>query len=353
MPRQIHVNGMRAIILYNVFKQNKRLTKENKKEIIDFVNTLSIENLKEKGLTKQITSQFKDGKPRKNITGGMFKRKRTVQPWETFERHPLDRLWGFLRSNDSINDEVNTVNKTQKNLKDLIDKEREAKENYEHAKVRTRQAQQQEYIAQTELEAASQEIKRYLDGIRSYIPKLTASSKEELKRDIEKQNEQLKDQYKNEKYHQNAIGYIDENALKDILDEIKINDIVYLILTGRNLPNQEFYESLRRENEIFPDTLSSVLPPLIDQPSQSASSSTDAAPQQPSVIIPQPPVAPAGPALMPPAQPIIIPPAPAQPIIIPPAPAQPIIIPPAPSQPETLEQRRQRQQQRMQDLNQQ
>ena len=66
-----NVKGMRAIILYNVFKQSKRLTNDNKNDINDYVMSLSLNELKQKGLTKQIVNKFKNGKPRKILIGGM------------------------------------------------------------------------------------------------------------------------------------------------------------------------------------------------------------------------------------------------------------------------------------------
>ena len=93
MPRTTNLQGLRALILHNVFKQLKRITKDNKNAIIKFVHSLPLEELKQKGIVKQIVSQFKDGKPRKNlIIGGM---KRSHEDDNEDDEQPYKR--SFLR----------------------------------------------------------------------------------------------------------------------------------------------------------------------------------------------------------------------------------------------------------------
>ena len=43
MPRTTNLQGLRALILHNVYKRSKRITKENKDKIIKFVNSLTLE----------------------------------------------------------------------------------------------------------------------------------------------------------------------------------------------------------------------------------------------------------------------------------------------------------------------
>ena len=85
MTRKIHINGMKAIIKHNLFKHVKRIIKNDKQEINSFMDSFSLEELKQKGITKQIIDQFKNGKPRKVLTGGMKRRREpTREPKKSF-----------------------------------------------------------------------------------------------------------------------------------------------------------------------------------------------------------------------------------------------------------------------------
>ena len=100
-------NGMKAIIRHNVFKQLKRLdsgvsmpgraqrlSKNDKDDIFLFIDSLSIDELKQKGLTKQIIDQFRNKKPRKVLSGGM--KRRIEQTGEPKKRSFIRRAIGTL-----------------------------------------------------------------------------------------------------------------------------------------------------------------------------------------------------------------------------------------------------------------
>ena len=57
--------------MINIFEELKRSTKGIRNEIINFVNKMSIDELKQKGIVNQIVTQFNDGKPRQVLEGGM------------------------------------------------------------------------------------------------------------------------------------------------------------------------------------------------------------------------------------------------------------------------------------------
>ena len=50
MTRTTNIKGMQAIIRSNVLKQLKRITETEKQNVTKFINSLSLEELKQKGL---------------------------------------------------------------------------------------------------------------------------------------------------------------------------------------------------------------------------------------------------------------------------------------------------------------
>ena len=117
MQRKTNVNGMKAIIKHNVFKQLKRITKVDKQDINEFIDSLSFDELKQKGLTKQIVDQFKNGKPRKILTGGM-KRERAEPSEQPIKRTFTQKLFDMAKLK-SIDDEKYTLNHNMDILKKL------------------------------------------------------------------------------------------------------------------------------------------------------------------------------------------------------------------------------------------
>ena len=283
-----NVKGMRAIILYNVFKQSKRLTNDNKNAINDYVMSLSLNELKEKGLTKKIVNKFKNEKPRKTLTrktftGGMNNGiDLNAQTYNVRRRHRIDRVVGWFHGKH-YSDEINTVAEQEEAIKTLIDNEREAIKRYENAVVRTRQAQQQEKIAHDAIEIAQKEKMRYIDGVPSLIKEI--HEEEKLKKFLIDQNEKFKFEYQMKISRNQNKSYDDKKILIDLRDQLQINDIFYYVLTNDHL----------QYKHLFPE-----------EDNQASSSSDQINPDQPPAIMPPPSV------IHLPAPPIIPPPPPQQ-----------------------------------------
>ena len=66
----VNINAMRAIVKHNVFKQ---LSKSDQTKINDFIHSLSLNELKKKGLASEIIYTYKHAAPkrgpRKNLSG--------------------------------------------------------------------------------------------------------------------------------------------------------------------------------------------------------------------------------------------------------------------------------------------
>ena len=319
MTHSTNLNGMRSIILYNIFRQSKRLTQENKKSIIDFVNTLSIDGLKKKGLTKQIVTQFKNGKPRKILIGVMNNGiDLNAQTYNVRRRHRIDRVVGWFHGKH-YSDEINTVAEQEEAIKTLIDNEREAIKRYENAVVRTRQAQQQEKIAHDAIEIAQKEKMRYIDGVPSLIKEI--HEEEKLKKFLIDQNEKFKFEYQMKISRNQNKSYDDKKILIDLRDQLQINDIFYYVLTNDHLQYKHLFPEEDNQASSSSDQPPAIMPP----PSVIHLQAPPIIPPPPSVIhLPAPPIIP------PPPQPQPAPPLPAPPEPAPPQPAQPAQ--PAPAQ---------------------
>ena len=274
MPRQIHVNGMRAIILHNIFKQNKRLTKENKKEIIDFVNTLSIEELKQKGLTKQIISQFKDGKPRKTITGGM-KRSNEGHSDQPIKRSFFEKAVGTVFG-ESPSDERYTLDKRINDLKKIFNSENELEKDYQTALDRTRQAKLYETSTLSDLQNVRNQKILELEKTTNYLK----HRKDFL--------EEIEDNYKDlvPIFLANDRSKINDSFITDL----KVYDAIYYRINKRHLPHFEEIMKKLGETMLVPSLISVMpihmqlpppLPPAImDASLASSSSSIDLQPPQ-------------------------------------------------------------------------
>ena len=71
--RQTNTNGMKAIIKHNVFKKLSQVTRKTKNDINSLFDSLTVKELKQKGLTQQIADQYAH---KRNVLRGGMKRGR-------------------------------------------------------------------------------------------------------------------------------------------------------------------------------------------------------------------------------------------------------------------------------------
>ena len=150
-----NINGMKAIIKHNVFKQLKRLSKNDKDDIFLFIDSLSIDELKHKGLTKQITDQFRNEKPRKVLSGGM--KRRIEQTGEPKRRSFIRRAIGTLVG-EPYNEEDYNIQQQEAKLKNLIYEERKANEACIYTKKQIKIAVENERMAREQLSVIQQQM---------------------------------------------------------------------------------------------------------------------------------------------------------------------------------------------------
>ena len=259
MTHSTNLNGMRSIILYNIFRQSKRLTKDNKDEITKYIHSLSLNELKKEGLTKQIVTQYKNGKPRKILIGGMNNGiDLNAQTYNVRRRHRIDRVVGWFHGKH-YSDEINTVAEQEEAIKTLIDNEREAIKRYENAVVRTRQAQQQEKIAHDAIEIAQKEKMRYIDGVPSLIKEI--HEEEKLKKFLIDQNEKFKFEYQMKISRNQNKSYDDKKILIDLRDQLQINDIFYYVLTNDHLQYKHLFPEEDNQASSSSDQPPAIMPP--------------------------------------------------------------------------------------------
>ena len=240
MPRTTNLQGLRALILHNVFKQLKRITKDNKNAIVKFVHSLPLEELKQKGIVKQIVSQFKDGKPRKNLIIGGMKR-----PNDDDEDNGLPRKRNIISkavgwfTGRSTDDEKYNLEEEQNDFRKIFEEERKAVRRLEKAKERVQQAKLEQENAQRHLENIKYEKSakqrnvymnyrnnRYLENIRAeYMDEL--DSLEISERGI-------------------ATGSPLETVRDRNIDNLRTNYDIYFHATGEQLPR--FQEIINRYN---------------------------------------------------------------------------------------------------------
>jgi len=257
MPRSISINGMRAILLHNVFKQSKRLTNDDKNAINDYVMSLSLNELKQKGMTKQIVDKFKNMKPRKTISGGM---KRKFDPGKKVPLHWTKKIIRGFRGK-TTNDDEYTIEQHKQYVKQFLNDKREYKKEYENAKIQTRIAHQQEEIAKNRLEASEREYKLYLEGLQKIVLE-TPSIKDYL----ENQHKKYASKYHEIQKERNE-GFKDVSYLNSIIEDLEINNILYRTLTGNDLPpveeQNEEEEHIQPPQPLEPPRLPPIPSPLL------------------------------------------------------------------------------------------
>lgn len=234
MPRTTNVKAMRAIVIHNVIKQMKRLTKENKEEIKDFVNSLSLEELKQKGLTKQIISQFKNRKPRKTLTGGM-KRGNEYESSQPKKRSFIGKLTGLFKG-EHFNDDKYTIENSKKELSKINEEEKQAEEKYKYAQRQTEQALRNEEIARREYTLRRAEKMEIIERHRNYF--VTNSKLAETMENEHAKNLELLDYY-DKMIADNLNVTLNNRARQTLVSKMLDNDGLYFNSTHRHLPQAE------------------------------------------------------------------------------------------------------------------
>ena len=262
MPRSTNLNGMRSIILHNIFKQSKRLTKQNKDEITKYIHSLSIDELKKKGLTKQIVTQYKNEKPRKTLTGGM---KRPNDNDDEDDERPkkrsfLSKAFGFLRGK-SYDENEYTLDKQKQKLEQFIEDEKILKKNYEEAQRKTHQAQRTEEIAKGKYELMTMQKESLMERNTNLL-----RNNQNLINKLEQDYNKVLEYFN---YFQRRVinGYKDEERQREkMFNKMNVIDMLYFRIRNQHLPHFEESSVLQQSS---PSSSSS-----------SASSSSAPAPEQ-------------------------------------------------------------------------
>ena len=156
----VNINAMRAIVKHNVFKQLKQLSKSDQTKINDFIHSLSLNELKKKGLSSEIIYKYKHATskrgPRKNLSGGM-KRGRDDDD-EPNKRPFLKRILDMAKGKP-FNERENAIQEHEEQLKQILEDELKAKTQYDRAQLRTKEAQEEEEISLTKLQLIEKQRK--------------------------------------------------------------------------------------------------------------------------------------------------------------------------------------------------
>ena len=244
MPRQINVQGLRALIKHNTYKQLPNLHANHKKNITNFINGLTLEELKQKGLTAQIVAKYKmttKRKPRKVLSGGM-KRSRDDDDDEddkptkrSFFRKIVDTIKGNPYDDDKYN-----KNKHRKEMRTLVQEEIKAKQEYERAQQRTKEAREEEALALATLTLIRKK-KDILQGKTTSV-----FGKEDID-EIKGKHQEFLDKLKTVEIDMRREKKPWGKWRDEILREMSANNLLYRQLTGEDLP--EFIDSVRRNPE--------------------------------------------------------------------------------------------------------
>ena len=102
MPHSINEKGLRAIIKHNVMKQMKNPTKQQIVEIEKRIHNLSLEELRTKGITRNIIDGKKPRRKPKKQLGGM---KRSREEEDEPPRRNFIRKVAGIASGEKFNQE--------------------------------------------------------------------------------------------------------------------------------------------------------------------------------------------------------------------------------------------------------
>ena len=272
MTRTTNIKGMQAIIRSNVLKKLKRITETEKQNVTKFINSLSLEELKQKGLTKQIETQFKDGKPRKTLIGGM-KRQRDQYPDKPIEQGRITKFFHGLMGKQKSN-ETHTINIRRDELNEKFQEERDLMQQYEIAKIRTRDAIQQEQLMLSKLKSKRLEISTEYQRAKSFL-----ELNKHLIKNIPDEQEQLYEKYKSMDKPDKDYKNWEKNR-NIIFDKMRVNDTLYYELTGKILNHHELFTSASSSSSSSSDD---VMPLMIDSlPQQQEETSAIRMPDVPS-----------------------------------------------------------------------
>ena len=270
MPRTTNLQGLRALILHNVYKRSKRITKENKDKIIKFVNSLTLEELKQKGIINQILVQFKDGKPRKNITGGMYKRKRESER-DTFIDQPykqgvFEKIKNVVFGTTAVK---HTINEKNRELYRMIGEKSSLLHDYEIAQLRTKDARLRETLILTQLHSSEIEVLAEYERVKGYY-QINRDLIEEIPIEqnvLFEEHNALKKQPSNKNYEEWKMK---QNT---VFEKMCINDRMYFELTNKKLQHHELFTTGSSSTDVVPQELEQVPqiePPPPPQPLQSS-----------------------------------------------------------------------------------
>ena len=307
MSRSININSLRALILHNVYKRSKRITKENKDKIIKFVNSLTLEELKQKGIINQILVQFKDGKPRKIITGGMHKRKRDTFIDQPYKQGVFEKIKNVVFGTTAVK---HTINEKNRELYRMIGEKSSLLHDYEIAQLRTKDARLRETLILNQLHSSEIEVLAEYERVKGYY-QINRDLIEEIPIEqnvLFEEHNALKKQPSNKNYEEWKMK---QNT---VFEKMCINDRMYFELTNKKLQHHDLFTTGSSSTDVVPQELEQV--PQIEPPPPPQEPQPPAPPQAQ-----QPPQLPAPPP--PPQAPPPLPQEPQPPALPAPAPPQP------------------------------
>ena len=282
MPRTTNIKGLRALINHNVLKHLKRLSATEKQNVTNFINSLTLEELKQKGLTKQIVTQFKDGKPRKVLSGGMNRDEHLDRPiTRGYVRTFIDKLKGI-----SSDERKYTVHKRKQELNDRIEEEKDLEKKLKIAKIRTADARRQESLIQSKLNSKKMELDIEYEQTRDFI-----SINEHLIKDIPPEQKSLFKEYNSIVTQVPEENYDDwKQVIDTIVQKMLINDRLYFELTHNYLVHHDDLTSIVLFNKPQASSSSSSLPssssylPIMEPPAPESSEDIIIQPEQVHII---------------------------------------------------------------------
>ena len=286
----VNINAMRAIVKHNVFKQLKQLSKSDQTKINDFIHSLSLNELKKKGLASEIIYKYKHATPkrgpRKNLSGGM-KRGRDDDD-EPNKRPFLKRILDMAKGKP-FNERENAIQEHEEQLKQILEDELKAKTQYDRAQLRTKEAQEEEEISLTKLQLIEKQRKFLQSKTKSTFGPLYDPSV------IKEKYLALLEGLKVIETDIRREGRPWQKWRDSRLREMAVYDLLYSEMTGEHLP--EFVEAVERnpqagikiESHVKSSSSKSSSSQIVTQPIHQAVTQTQTQDQQPPPPPPPPP----------------------------------------------------------------
>ena len=169
MTRQVTPNALKAIIKHNAVKELKKMNLTKKKydqmlkKVEKIINDADHEQLKKKGIVKEIVGGMKRGRDDDEID-------------EPPRRSLLQKLSGLIQGK-FIDDDINSAHEIIAEFKRLSEEKHDRKEAYENAKRQTERAKRIEEIKQKEYDLICAQKDSFMNRYQSSFKKNEKLSK--------------------------------------------------------------------------------------------------------------------------------------------------------------------------------